>query len=297
MLQTDLTLKIEQHLSIICNELGNHHVGSPGNRQATDYAERILASLGFETRTKPFDCIEWQSGDVTLEAGGRLWSAHVSPYSLPFDGDGELTAISSLGDLAVADIAGKIVLLHGEIAREQVMPKNFVFYNPDHHKKLVSLLEEGAPAALICATERNPETAGSVYPFPLFEDGDFDIPSVVVTDVEGSQLLAHIGSVVHLAFDSLRIPATGTNVIASKGRSGIPSIVLCAHIDAKKDTPGALDNATGVATLLGLAELLATMIARRGSRSSCSMVRTTTPYLVRCNIWRSWGMEFATSIW
>jgi len=33
-------------------------------------------------------------------------------------------------------------------------------------------------------------------------------------------------------------------------------IVLCAHIDAKDGTPGALDNATGIAFLLLLAELL-----------------------------------------
>ena len=33
-------------------------------------------------------------------------------------------------------------------------------------------------------------------------------------------------------------------------------IVFCAHIDAKKDTPGALDNATGIATLLALSKLL-----------------------------------------
>jgi aminopeptidase YwaD len=32
--------------------------------------------------------------------------------------------------------------------------------------------------------------------------------------------------------------------------------VVCAHIDAKIDTPGALDNATGVVVLLLLAELL-----------------------------------------
>ena len=33
-------------------------------------------------------------------------------------------------------------------------------------------------------------------------------------------------------------------------------MVVCAHIDAKQGTPGALDNATGVVVLLLLAELL-----------------------------------------
>ncbi|MDX1616546.1 MAG: M28 family peptidase, partial [Candidatus Promineifilaceae bacterium] len=37
-----------------------------------------------------------------------------------------------------------------------------------------------------------------------------------------------------------------------------PRLLFCAHIDAKLNTPGALDNAAGVATLLLLAELLTT---------------------------------------
>lgn len=257
MKDTRLTQTIEKHVVTLCDDCGNRHVGSPGNRQATTYAERILASFGFEVRTNPFQCLEWEAGSVILEVGGCPWPATISPYSLPFDGESELVAVSSLEELEDIQITDRLVLLHGEIAREQVMPKHFVFYNPDHHKKLISLLEDRRPAALICATGKSPGTAGSVYPFPLFEDGDFDIPSVIMKDVDGAALLAHVGSIAHLTLESRRIPSTGTNVIATKGRPGTPNIVLCAHIDAKKDTPGALDNATGVATLLGLAELLA----------------------------------------
>jgi aminopeptidase YwaD len=39
-------------------------------------------------------------------------------------------------------------------------------------------------------------------------------------------------------------------------------IVIGAHVDTKPDTPGALDNAAGVATLLGVAQLLAGMALR-----------------------------------
>ena len=247
---------IEKHLHVLCNECGNRHVGSAGNRQATEYAAHALSTHGFEVRTSPFDCVEWEAGTVSLKVNEESWPAAVAPYSLPFDGVRELIAISTLEELEEADMTDRIVLLHGDIAREQVMPKNFVFYNPDHHKRLVSLLEKGQPAALVCSTGKNPGTAGSVYPFPLFEDGDFDIPSVTMKDVDGERLLACVGFPARLSFESRRIPATGTNVIGSKGRTGLPELVLCAHIDAKKGTPGALDNATGVAILLGLAELL-----------------------------------------
>ena len=43
---------------------------------------------------------------------------------------------------------------------------------------------------------------------------------------------------------------------ARKGKDAGERIVITAHIDAKKGTPGAIDNATGVAVLLLLAELI-----------------------------------------
>jgi aminopeptidase YwaD len=137
------------------------------------------------------------------------------------------------------------------------MPKNFSFYNPDHHKQIVHLLETKGPRAIVAATSRNPELAGGVYPFPLIEDGDFDIPSVYMTEEEGERLADYAGREIRLEIESERIPATGCNVIARKGDPASRRVVVCAHIDAKDDTPGALDNGTGVVVLLLLAELLA----------------------------------------
>ena len=103
-----------------------------------------------------------------------------------------------LMNLKMVDATGKILLLRGEIAKEQIMPKNFVFYNPEEHQRIYRLLEEKQPAAIISATTRNPELAGAVYPFPMFEDGDFDIPSAYMTDVEGEKLASFAGRQVSL---------------------------------------------------------------------------------------------------
>jgi aminopeptidase YwaD len=137
------------------------------------------------------------------------------------------------------------------------MPKNFPFFNPEEHQRIVRLLEIKAPAAIITATSRNPELAGGMYPFPLIEDGDFDIPSVYVTDKVGERLAQQAGTEVSLEIEAERIPAKGCNVTARKGGNWERWIVLCAHIDTKEGTPGALDNATGITILLLLAELLA----------------------------------------
>jgi aminopeptidase YwaD len=136
------------------------------------------------------------------------------------------------------------------------MPKNFVFYNPDHHKKIYALLEEKQPAAIVAATEKKPELVGALYPFPLIEDGDFDFPSVYCTDVMGRKIAVNTGKVFRLATEAKRIPATACDVIACKNREASRKIVVTAHIDAYWCTPGALDNASGTVVLLLLAEML-----------------------------------------
>ena len=95
-----------------------------------------------------------------------------------------------------------------------------------------------------------------VYPFPLIEDGDFNIPSVYMTEEEGNRLLFSVGRTVSLSSISTRVPGKGCNVVARKGSPSGQRIVVTAHIDAKKGTPGAMDNASGVVVLLLLAELL-----------------------------------------
>jgi aminopeptidase YwaD len=52
-----------------------------------------------------------------------------------------------------------------------------------------------------------------------------------------------------------RRPSSGFNLSARKGRID-RRVVFSAHIDAKDNTPGALDNAAGAVVLLLLAELL-----------------------------------------
>ncbi|MFO8054260.1 MAG: M28 family peptidase [Bacteroidales bacterium] len=147
-------------------------------------------------------------------------------------------------------------MLNGELAKEQLMPKNFIFYNPEEHQRIITALERSGAKAIVCATGRNASLAGGVYPFPLIEDGDFNIPSVYMTEKEGAKLIPLAGKKVSLEILSERIPGNGYNVIGKIGKKDGKRIVVTAHIDSKKGTPGATDNATGITVLLILAELL-----------------------------------------
>ena len=252
-----LNLLVQSYLKKLCEEIPERCVGSEGNRMATCFFEKEMSSFGWDTEMQEFEAIDWKDGGAKLQVDGSSFKVFVSPYSLGCDAEEHLISVSSVEELEQMDIRGKIVLLHGEIAKEQLMPKNFVFYNPEEHQQIISLLEKGMPEAIICATGRNAALAGGVYPFPLIEDGDFDIPSVYMTEDEGSKLFPYVGKTVVLKSISKRIPGKGYNVIARKGKYLNERIVITAHIDAKKGTPGAIDNATGVVALLLLAKLLA----------------------------------------
>lgn len=246
----------QTYLRTLCVDIPERCVGSDGNRQSTRFFRDEIASFGWQTETQTFDAVDWVNDGASLKAGEADFDVHVSPYSLGCDVEAQLLAASNVDELAALDMKGKILLLHGDIAKEQLMPKNFVFYNPDEHQRIIALLEKGAPAAIVCATGRNSAVAGGVYPFPLIEDGDFDIPSVYMTEEEGIRLLPRVGGAARLTSRSKRIRGSGENVLARKGNPAGGRIVVTAHIDAKKGTPGAIDNATGVAVLLLLAKLM-----------------------------------------
>jgi aminopeptidase YwaD len=251
-----LTEKIKRHLQVLCSEIGDRRVGSEQNRRATNYAARVLKEAGWQVEETELAVMDWKTGGATLTCDGEVFEVFSSHYSLGCDVSGELVAVDSIATLEQADITGKVVLLHGEIAAGQIAPKNFPFWNPEEHQHIVALLERGEPLALVCATERNSATAGGVYPFPLFEDGDFDIPLVYMKDTEGARLLACVGQTVEVVSRAVRIPETAFNVVARNSEARENRIVISAHIDTKIGTPGAIDNGTGVAIVLALAELL-----------------------------------------
>ena len=235
----------------------DRHVGSPGNRAATALFAETLAGWGYQVSTTLFDCVEWEFGRADLRIGERAFELQVGPYSLPCVATGTLVVVDTVEALEAVAEPGAVLLLRGTIAKAQVMPKNFTFYNPESHKRVVSALESARPAAVIAATGKDPEMVGSQYPFPLFEDGDLDVPNAYMRDIEGTELAGLAGSQAHVRIDSRRVPATAEHIVATLPGTGEGRVVLFAHIDSRKGSPGALDNASGVVSLLGAAEILA----------------------------------------
>jgi len=241
--------EIKGHLEVLVGEIGPRATGSSNNFKAIEYIENELVGTGFSVERQEFDCINWTPGKARLIIQGKEVLVRGADYTLPCKIEGKITCIENLRQLEEGNLDGEIAFLWGEIASEPLMPKNFPFWNPPEHKKIISLLEEKRPKGVLFSSCSEESLV------PLIEDGDFSIPCGVVPPGEESFILEKKGKVAQLEIEATRSPAWGANLIA-RTEGSLPKIALTAHLDTKPFTPGALDNAVGIATLLTLGKLL-----------------------------------------
>lgn len=242
-----LAEKIEHHLKVLCEDIGARPTGSQANFAAVEYVCKEFEKYGLCVQQQAFDCMDWSHGSCRLIVCDKELPILPAPYSLPCDVQGELICVNSLSELRSAQITGKIVLLGNALASEPLMPKSFVFWNPEEHKEIISLLETGDPLAVLTVS-LSQETF-----VPVIEDGDFERPCGII--LPKSIPLLYNGVIVSLKINAVRKPAASANVIATYGK-GEHKVCFSAHIDTKEGTPGALDNASGTAVLLALASEL-----------------------------------------
>ena len=252
-----LAATIERHLVALVDGYPDRHPGRPGNTAASDYVEGVLRAHGWAVESVDFEVLDADVGPARLSVGGRAFELLAGPYTVPASVRAPLLPVDSLAALEGADIGGAVVVLHGDIAADQLFPKSFDFVDAPDHRRIYELLESGAPAAVIGATGRGGGMGGGLYPYPLIEDGDFDLPNAYTTDEIGAQLAPLAGRVAELEIVAQRRTGWARQLTAARGPAGAPRALVMAHIDSKGGSPGALDNATGVAALLGVAELLA----------------------------------------
>jgi len=211
--------------------------------------------MGWPVEQREFACVDWRTDGGSLTVGGRSIDVTPSPYGCGVSAAGPLRILRNPEDLQRQDLGGAVVVLDGELASEPLTPKAYPFYGSEEHAALIRALESAAPVAVIAITGRYPALCGALDPFPLIEDGDFAIPTGNIRPGERAHVLTSDGQLSEVEIRSERWPATARNIVATRGRrSG--RLTIAAHIDTKPGTPGAVDNATGVAVVVLLAGLL-----------------------------------------
>jgi aminopeptidase YwaD len=242
--------QIRSHLAALAQWPGGRPVGSPANQATEAYIADALRAAGYEVEQQAFECVDWRLDGVDLWVGDGPLPVMANPYSPPGDVTAPLAAAATPAELEAVDLRGRIALLHGALSAEPLFPRNYPFFTVPEHQRILELLEQkGARAVIAVSPMPNPA--------PVIEDGDFTLPSVTVGADVGAVLLMAGRAAVTLRLRSVARPARAANVIGRRAHPSRDKLVLCAHFDTKPGTPGALDNAAGVATVLALAERLA----------------------------------------
>ncbi|HPP87605.1 MAG TPA: M28 family metallopeptidase, partial [bacterium] len=227
--------------------------------KAINYLKNYAEKLNYEVIEIPFDCQIWKSKKSIIKINDKKIEIFASPFSPYFKAEKKIAVVNNFEELSNTDLTDKIVCLQNEITQEPLMPKNFPFYYPDEHKNIIETLERKRPAAILTVTKKH-QMCG-LTPFPLFEDGNFLIPSAYIDTAAAKTLFSQSPQKIFLHINSFSKKSESSQIIITKksesnNKDNKKIIVICAHIDSKYNTPGAIDNASGIAVLL---ELMATL--------------------------------------
>lgn len=232
-----------KYLDGICS-FGPRPACSESNRAAADYIAKALEGMGWAVTRQTYAGMDWLEGEARLTVNGNALQAWCAPYGSPCDVSGGILRLETVEQLEAADLRGKIVLAYGELVKEALSAKRFPYWNPPEHQHIVRLLEEGQPAAILSDKRRDG--------YNFIEDGDFAVPCALIQERDAHAL--QNGARGTLKMTSLRREGRGVNVIATRGEGA--RVCVTTHFDTKGHTVGALDNASGVAALMALAERL-----------------------------------------
>jgi aminopeptidase YwaD len=240
-----------QHLRHLCVEIGPRPVGSAANHATADYIEGAFRAAGLEVERQGFPCPDWVEEDTLLELAGQRLEAAANAFSPSCDVAAPALAVGTLAELEAADLVGHIAILYGDLTKGHGLSCHQAFYFPDRDRHIMELLQAKRPAAVITVHSR----IGSFE--RLLRDWQFPIPSATVPAEVGRTLLCDQNPSLHLRIETHQSPGHFHNVVARKVGARPDRVLLMAHLDTMNNTPGAVDNGSGVAVLLSLAETLA----------------------------------------
>jgi aminopeptidase YwaD len=246
---TDANSDLLAHVRALSVEIGPRPRASAAGHVAAAYIRNVFIRAGLTVETQDFPCPAWEHAATRLEgAGGAPLEAAANAFSPGCDVTAPTVAAGTLAELETADLAGRIALLYGDLTQTSLAAKSW-FLKEARDERIVAALETKRPAAVLTVQA----SAGLSR---VIEDWEFNIPSATVNARAGLALLGAVGRPVHLHIDARRTPGHAANIVGRRAGARPEQIVICAHYDTKIDTPGAMDNAAGVAVMLRLAEQL-----------------------------------------
>lgn len=230
---------------MFCSVIGHRLLGTKNDRRAADYIESHFKNCGMEVSCQRFNCPSWDHMNTTIHTSSGY---EITPpeggacmFSIPCDVTGEVINLKTLDELKRADIKGKICVMSGELAKAPMREDR----NP-----ILLLIEKKAPLALIIT-----DTIEHGYQTKTIRDPKFRIPVCAVSRNSGAYLLEDKGKVT-VKIEAHRYESFSRNIFASNSKKNERKIRVIAHYDTASDSPGAIDNGSGISILLETAEVI-----------------------------------------
>lgn len=225
--------------------------GTEAEWQAVQYIDSKFSSFGYDTEIQPFTFESYKAPEVSVTAAGEALSSN----SFTFTPNGEVSGdvvdagLATEEELAGIELEGKIALIQrGEISFAD---------------KVLNVAQAGASAVIIYNN-----TSGSLSG-TLGAPNEAFVPAVALSQTDGDRLAAllaegqTVSATVNVTGGGIS-QETSHNVVAvkkptNKKKDTNQIIVVGAHHDSVPGSPGANDDASGVATAIELARVMANM--------------------------------------
>lgn len=234
------------HVNYISNNIGCRPVGSEANEKVAQYIEDQFMNKADDIESQFFDTYEWLTDESYIEKEDKRYKVAPHPFSTSIMGTYEIVTACTIEELECRNSDEKIVVLYGDLTSESITPKNFTVYNPEHHKRIIRILEEKAPKAIVTIQHRDN------WNNPIFKDWDFSVPSCSVALSVGMEILS--ANQLTISINSKKESARARNVVGRLNGKSVEKILIMAHFDTVYDTKGAFDNASGIGALLTLVD-------------------------------------------
>lgn len=230
-------------------------LGSQSNNDANLFVENFAEKLNYSVKDIPITVKSWNYSKSKIKIVENEFPIFPSPFSQPVKTKAELIFCETSEELQKKNITGKIVVLFGKICQDPLMPKDFPFYYPQECKDIIDYLESQKPVAVLTLTHKHPICG--LCPFPLFEDGNFSVPSAYADSSLINNLIGkeQISAELLIQSENRTVPGSQLIITKTSTNKNAKTIIFTAHIDTKYNTPGAIDNGSGVAVMLKLIEL------------------------------------------
>jgi hypothetical protein len=228
--------------------------GTPSNEKSAAYLGAFFKKQGLDVAVHedPPALAHWEnSWSVTLEDGAVLESAWPFGFSASTGGvrEGKLLLVDDLAKAtATAEWKGRVLYTPGPVGR---------FY--------AAVVKSGyLPAAILSSAPNDPARYVDWSRLSALPSNPANpVPVFAMSYVDGRALAsaAQAGRTVRVSLDATIREGRGKSVVATlRGQDPDAYYLVCAHGDSDSGGPGADDNASGVATVMEIARVYASLV-------------------------------------